>query len=144
MTLTYLHQGLLDDQQHLRSDLTEPARKLAATWVKAGIDPALIEVISEVLARTAAYVRDPFADTHLLLPELHLLGPPELVREFLQAALGDHPSATVLAATACHLLDIAEAMAESVILPELPNMLLKADRSGDAAKQVGMARHLRG
>ena len=49
-----------------------------------------------------------------------------------------------LAALAVHVIDIAEAMALRVFVPELPALSAKSDRTGDAARMVGTARHLKG
>jgi hypothetical protein len=49
-----------------------------------------------------------------------------------------------VAALAVHLLDIAEAAALQVFVPELTKLTARSDRSGNAARRVGSARHLRG
>ncbi len=64
--------------------------------------------------------------------------------ELVTVALSEHCSSEEIAAAAVHVLDIAEQMALHVYVAELPSLLARADRSGDAARKVGIARHLRG
>ena len=62
----------------------------------------------------------------------------------LQASAKEPLNDKGLAALAVHLVDIIEAAALQVFVPELPQLSAKSDRTGDDARRVGKARFLRG
>ena len=139
----YLADGLVQDGK-LRPDSTTRAREVAPLLVEAGVDPAIVELLAEHLARWATGLADNVVTGHAVLTILADLGLPEPLAELVAAALARPTDARGLAALAVHLVDLAEAMAIKIFLPELPALSAKADRSGDAARHVGLARHLKG
>ena len=139
----YLVDGLLASNV-LRSDLDDHAARVARLWLAAGVDPATLELAAEWLARTAAEVGAARVTASSLLRAADWLALAPALRSWLANAVGPGAGAVELAAIAVHLVDIAERLALGVFVPELPAMTAKADRSGDAARQVGLARHLKG
>jgi hypothetical protein len=96
---------------------------ISRAWLAAGVQPAEVELLSECIARgggDVAWIE--LADT---------------VLQWLSEQ-GGGPALALL------LLDIAERMALDQFVPEIPSLLAKADRSGEDARRVGTARHLRG
>jgi hypothetical protein len=79
-----------------------------------------------------------------LLAGIAWLDPPPPLLRFLRAAVADGQDALGLAALAVHLLDLAERTSLEALVPELPALWARSDRTGDAARQVGVARHLKG
>lgn len=141
--LGYLAKGLCTDQG-MRGDLLECVKQVALAWVTAGVDPAPVEVFAEILARAAANLGDGKAGFECFEPSVADLGLPESVVGFVRAALATELTATELAALAVHMVDIAEAAALQIFVPELPRLSARSERTGDAARQVGRARFLRG
>lgn len=141
--LGYLRGGIakLDDAQ-----LDQGALRVARHWVDIGIHAADIEIVSEYLARVAEQLE--------LLPSslpvtnvMHALNAwsvPAVLQDLLSQALTEPLSAEQCARAALHVLDIAERMGLRIYVAELPALLARADRSGDAARMVGVARHLKG
>ncbi len=141
--LEYLRGGLLDGGK-LREDLAEPVRALVRAWVSEGVDPGRVELLAELLARWAAELGEDSVDGEELLAAVAFLALTDPVVELLRVAAAAPLGATDLAALAVHVLDIAEAMALRVFVPELPALSAKSDRTGEAARRVGTARHLKG
>jgi hypothetical protein len=110
----------------------------------AEIDPAIVELVSEHLARSASFLAEGLLTAAELHDGLAGLAPPPLLSELLAAALTRPRRADEVAALAVHLLDVADRMALTVFLPELPALTAKSDRTGGAARNVGLARHLKG
>ncbi len=141
--LDYLAEGLLDGGR-LRPDSPIRAREVAPLLVEGGVDPAVVELLAERLARWATELGDNVVSAHVVRAGIADLELPDPLADLLAAALGRPADARGLAALAVHLVDLAEAMAIRVFLPELPALSAKADRTGGAARQVGLARHLKG
>ena len=141
--LEYLEAGLVEGKS-LREESAKHARRVANTWVAAGVNAACVEVLSEQLARWAYEIGDDVVTTSLVLTVVAYLELPEAVTELLAKAVGEGATATQLAGLAVHIVDISEAMALRVFVAELPALSAKSDRSGDAARKVGLARHLKG
>ncbi len=142
--LSYLGDGLYT-AEGMRADIGAQVQAVAIAWAKAGIDPAQVEIIAEVLARTAAEMaEEDVARFDDVAPALALCDLPELLTRLLRDALAEPAGSVTLAAIAVHLIDIAESMGLQIFIPELPQLAAKSDRSGDAARMVGVARHLRG
>lgn len=139
----YLRNGLLGPAG-LRPELEAGALRIARHWVADGLDPARVEVAAELLARMAEQVADGRLQRVRLLAALEAQGAAAALLELLEVALGEECGGTEVAAAAVHVLDIAEQMALQIYVAELPSLLARADRSGDAARKVGIARHLRG
>ncbi len=144
----------MSDFDYLEAELVAdgaPSWDVAA-WVdatargllEAAVDPAVLELTSEHLARAAAALGDGRLDAASVRAGLaHLELPPALC-ELLEHALARPRAAAELAALAVHLVDVAERLALLVFLPELPSLIAKSDRTGGAARNVGVARHLKG
>ena len=142
--LTYLRDGLYTEAG-MRADLGPHAQRVAIAWTRAGVDPAVIEIVAEALARTATQMApEDVARLDDLGPALALCDVPEPLVALLRGALAEPAGSVTLAALAVHLVDIAESAALQVFVPELPQLAAKSDRTGDAARMVGVARHLRG
>ncbi|MBI5510518.1 MAG: hypothetical protein HY903_17310 [Deltaproteobacteria bacterium] len=141
--LGYLADGLFEDGEP-RTDLEGHAVAVAAVFAAAGVDPASVEILAELLARVAKELGDAVLDGAGILAAAGLVTPPAPVLELLQVASAPGLGARSLAALAVHLVDVAEAMAIRIYVAELPNLTARSDRSGDAARSVGLARHLRG
>ncbi len=141
--LDYLDGGLLDNGE-LRQDTAEPVRRLAHAWLRDGIDPAGVEVASEHLARWADGLGDATVTADRIVSAVGYLELADSVLALLRKALPSPADAKLLAALAVHVLDVAEAMALQVFIPELPALSARSDRTGDAARNVGLARHLKG
>jgi hypothetical protein len=141
--LDYFDRGLLDGAG-LRADLIGHAHQVASAWLDAGVDPAAVEVLAEKLARTAAELGPTVLGGHTLARAVTYLELPGPVVALLDAALAQPLDARSLAALAVHLVDIGEAMAVRLFVAELPALSARADRTGDAARNVGVARHLKG
>ncbi len=124
--------------------LSADVRRLAAAWLAGGVDPARVERMAEHLARWAALLGDTQVGASQLASGLTHLEVPAQVAELLAISSLNTLDATGMAAVAVHLLDIAEAMALATFVPELPALLARSDLSGDAARHVGSARHLKG
>lgn len=145
----YLAAGLVGPSgKGLAPTLAGQADLIARHWLDAGVDLAFVELASELLARWAAGLGQARVGADELVAALATLGPiaPSL-ESFVRcaaAACARGLGATELAALAVHWVDIGEAMAVRVFVPELPSLMARADRSGDAARSVGVARHLRG
>jgi len=139
----YLAAGLVQGGG-LRADLEPHARAVARRWLAEALDPAPIELAAEVLARWAAELRQARLDAAELQSGLAFLGLAPAVKAWLACAAGAGLGATEGAALALHLLDIAERLALCLFLPELPAMCAKAERGAGAARQTGLARHLKG
>lgn len=141
---TYLRDGLYT-AEGMRADIGAQVQVVALAWAKAGIDPAQVEIIAEVLARTAdEMAAEDVARFDDVVPALALCDVPELLTALLREALAEPAGSVTLAAIAVHLIDIAEGIGLQIFIPELPQLAAKSDRSGDAARMVGVARHLRG
>ncbi len=141
--LDYLDAGLLNEGG-LRQDMAEPVRRLAHAWLGDGIDAAGIEMASEHLARWARDLGEATVSADRIVSTVDYLGLSDSVLALLRRALPAPAEAKLLAALAIHLLDVAEAMALQIFIPELPALSARSDRSGDAARNVGLARHLKG
>ncbi|MEM6531556.1 MAG: hypothetical protein AAF654_02985 [Myxococcota bacterium] len=136
--MDYLAPGLLENGK-LRAELEAGALATARRWVADGHDPQAVECLAELLARIAEQLGEQS------LPRAELVAAFERpVRGLLEVALPDPAPQLHVAAAAVHVLDIAEQMALKVYLAELPSLIARADRTGDAARNVGIARHLRG
>jgi len=141
-SMEYLQKGLIDGGK-LRDDLMPHVRTLAASWIETGVDVGVVDILAEHLARWAVELEAPVGFEQIAAGTAYLDLAPD-VTELLREAVGQQASATELAALAVHLVDIAEAMALVIFVPELPALSAKADRTGDAARMVGVARHLKG
>ncbi|MEZ4273571.1 MAG: hypothetical protein R3C68_19675 [Myxococcota bacterium] len=139
----YLKDGLLI-QGAMRDDLLPHAHRLALTWIEQSIDPACIEILAETLARTAAELGEVQIAGSTLMESIHWIGLSPELEEFMRAATHEPLDSTGLIALGVHLVDIAERSALRVFVPELTALTAKSDRSGEAARRVGAARHLRG
>ena len=139
----YLAEGILDGGK-LRDDLAHGARSVANAWVAEGVAVARVEILAEYLARWASFLGEDEVGVPDITSALAHLSLDKSVIDFLEVALGKSGNANRLAALAIHLVDVAEAMALEIFVPELPALSAKADRSGDAARNVGVARHLKG
>jgi len=141
--LVYLSRGLLDGGK-LRTDLGEPTLAVSEAWTLAGVDPAAVELLSEFLARLSRELGDAKIDALGLLAATAFTEAPAPVLELVQTAAVSPLDGRALAALAVHLVDIVEAMAIKIYVSELPALVAKSDRTGEAARSVGLARHLRG
>jgi hypothetical protein len=141
--LSYLDGGLLRDGR-LREDLVEPGRRVATAWLRAGISAATVEIIAEQLARWAELLAQQHVAAGELLAVVGELTPARGVAELVRTAVPGGATRLELGALAVHLLDVAEAMALQTYVPELPSLHARSDLSGDAARNVGLARHLKG
>lgn len=141
--LSYLDGGLLRDGR-LRDDLVEPGRRVATAWLRAGISAAAIEIVAEQLARWGELLGQQRVPTAGLLAVVGELTPARGVTELVRTAIPSGATRLELGALAVHLLDVAEAMALQTYIPELPSLHARSDLSGDAARNVGLARHLKG
>lgn len=142
--LSYLDSGLLEGGE-LRPELDGEAIAVAKAWLEVGVQPQVVELLSETLARIAAELDDDATvdpETIGEATEWLNLDPPVL--RWLARALTSVFSRIHLAALAVHSLDVAEQMALTVYVAEMPALSTRSDRSGDAARKVGMARHLKG
>ena len=139
----YLASGLVT-QGGLRSGLEREVVSVADAWTRAGISPSLVEILGELCARAASVLPQASVDRSQLLAGSAFLDLPAPLRQLLDAATVASLDPTTLAALAVHLVDIAEAMAIGVYVPELPALSAKADRTGDAARSIGVAKHLKG
>ena len=136
--------GGLIGTEGLRPELPPLVAREALAWLEAGVDPAVVELASELVARLASHLGTDTADAAALETALvHLAPPPQLVA-LVRAAAPRPLVALEVAALAVVLVDISERAALEVFVPELPALTAKSDRSGDAARRVGAARHLRG
>ncbi len=140
---SYLSQSLLAGGS-LRDDLAGHARAVARLFTNAGIDPTLVELLAEMLARLATELGNAKVDALDLTAATAFIEPPGPVIELLQTAATTPLGRPPLAALAIHLVDIAEEMAMEMYIAELPALTAKSDRTGEAARSVGVARHLRG
>lgn len=143
----YLAAGLVAPSgKGLAPTLVGQADVVARAWLEVGVDLALVELASELFARWAAGLGRARVSAEELVSALASLGAVDSpLDSFVRAAAGARGfGATELAALAVHWVDIGEAMAVRVFVPELPSLMARADRSGDAARSVGVARHLRG
>jgi hypothetical protein len=139
----YLKGPLIEDgapswEVHSWSEAT------AAALIEAGVDSAVVELASEHLARVAKLVDRARLGADEVCLGLEFLALPDAMLALLRVALATPRSADEVAALAVHLVDLAEHMALLVYLPELPGLTAKSDRSGGAARNVGVARHLKG
>ncbi|MEM6730423.1 MAG: hypothetical protein AAF658_02640 [Myxococcota bacterium] len=140
----YLRNGVLDHGA-LAPSLEAGSLAVARAWLKASVDPADVELVSEFCARVAEQLGDARVNVSELNRGVESQRGPSQTQELLHAAFSSGAAeSTELAAAAVHLLDIAEHMALEIYVAELPSLLARADRSGDAARKVGIARHLRG
>jgi hypothetical protein len=139
----YLEQGLVENGE-LRRDLEAHSERVAQAWLAARVEPAAVEVASEQVARWALALGEARVDAALLERGLGWLALPAAVRSWMAAAAARPLGAAELAALAVHLVDIVERLALLVFLPELPALTAKADRTGGAARSVGVARYLKG
>jgi hypothetical protein len=143
--LAYLDGGLVRAGR-LRDDLAASARSVATGWLQEGVEAAAVELLAEQLARWATLLGEATANPEEVVVVVEGItrvpGVADLVRA---AAMAAAPLTRLeLGAIAVHLLDIAEAMALQTYIPELPALHARSDRSGDAARNVGLARHLKG
>lgn len=136
--------GAFVEGRDLAAALKRETRRVAAAWRHRQIDAAVLEVLSELLARTAQALNDSSLTATELAPAWESLSTPPEVVQWLEAALATPRTSLEVAALAVHLIDIAEDMALAVFVPELPSLATKSDRTGDAARNVGVARYLRG
>lgn len=141
--LDYL-RGPLTEGKDLAPAVHAMTRTVAMAWRAHGIDPAVLEVASELLARVASELGEEQASWAELEEVCSDLDLHANVRAWLAAALATPRRPTEVAALAVHLVDVAEVMALAMFVPELPRLAAKSDRTGDAARNVGVARHLRG
>ena len=141
--LDYLHRGLLL-AGGLNPELEAHVVAVAEAWTHAGVDPAAAEILAEVMARMAHELGDATIDAQTLLSATAFVTPPAPVGNLMQVAAASPLDAQSLAALAVHLVDIVEAMAIEIYVPELPALTAKSDRTGAAARSIGVAKHLRG
>jgi len=139
----YLRDGLLE-QGAMRTDLQQDIANVAGVWLAAGIEPVGLEAFSELLARTARSLGDDQVGSGDLIDLARANRLPDTVSDWLKSACSRPLGETALAALAVHLIDIVEACALRIYIPELAALSAKSDRSGDAARRTGAARHLRG
>ncbi|MCK5690028.1 hypothetical protein KAI87_12200 [Myxococcota bacterium] len=119
---------------------------IARFFLEQKTDPAILEILSETLARTAEFLD---ADKTIAHDDLDIglawLALPDTVIQMVKAFADDTPrSRQELVVFALHLVDIAERLALFVFIPELSALSDKAERTGEAARAVGLARHLKG
>jgi hypothetical protein len=143
VSYAFLGPGLLAGGT-IRTDLAAPVAEVALAWLEAGIDPAAVEIAAELVARLAAQLGEERAGAEDLVLALEPLGVPAELVALVRAAAPQPLGATEVAALGVLLVDIAERAALELFVPELPALTAKSDRSGDAARRVGAARHLRG
>ena len=96
------------------------------------------------LARLSRELGTSPIDALTLLSVTAFTDPASPVLELLQTAAASPMDGRSVAALAVHLVDVVEAMAIKIYVPELPGLVAKSDRTGEAARSVGLARHLRG
>jgi hypothetical protein len=138
-----LERGLLSKEGKPR-DLTDQARTSAEALLIAGVDAGLVDVIAEHIARLAeALTTEKVTLTHIK-DILEHLAPPPAFFDAVGPAFTRPLGRAALAALALHIVDIAECMAFAIFTPELPSISARSDRSGDAARSVGVAKRLRG
>lgn len=141
--LDYLNEGLIDTKG-LRDALQPHVAEIAQAWRAEHIEPAGIELVAEMLARWASNLSDAAVSGQQLVAGVLFLTPAKPVLDLIEKA-GQKPLRRVaLAGLAVHLVDIAERLALEIYVPELPALHAKSDRTGDAARHVGVARHLKG
>ena len=128
----------------MRDDLVEPARRVANGWLRAGVEATAIELLAERVARWADLLTDLTVSTDEVVQVVAEVTSSRVVGALVRAATPATATSLDLGALAVHLLDIAEAMALQTFVPELPALHARSDRSGDAARNVGLARHLKG
>lgn len=143
-SFAYLSANLLDDKSNLEPSIIEHTAQSASKLLAGGIDPALLEVLSEQLARIGAYLQKDTLNAAALLEFLKYLELPANLVDLLTQAFCTPRGSTETGAIAVHVLDIAERLALLIYVPELSAMAKKSDRTGDAARSVGLARHLKG
>lgn len=141
--MSELFKGLLDERGAPR-DLSDDARGTATTLVAAGIDPGVVDLVAEHLARWADVLGTESASFSAVEKALEHLALPTQILEAISPAFSLPLEKASLAALALYLVDVSELMALAVYVPELPNISAKADRSGGAARSVGVAKRLRG
>lgn len=140
-----LADGLLGADGKPR-DVSALATDAGKRFVELGIDPSLVDLFAECLARWADGL-DPVSarvDVKVFRELASELGVPAEVVDALAQAFTRQLNKAELAALAMHVVDITEAMAFAVFGPELPALSAKADRSGGAARSAGVAKRLRG
>ena len=138
----YLDENVLE-QDSLNPIFLENVSVVARAWLQAQVEPGVVEFLSEVVARSAHYLRAPMSwEQFEIVLEHHTLH--VSIQELLRKFFNEPVEAVALAALAVHLLDIAERMALEMYVAELPALMARSDRSGDAARRVGAARHLKG
>lgn len=140
--LQYLDSGLLG-QNGLRPEVEAAAGEMAAAWLEAGVLPQTVECLAEFCARWARQLDAAQVDHATFDAATAWLAPAQPVVELAHRAL-QQGTAAELSALGVHLLDIAEQMAMVLYVPELPWLFAKGERTGDAARSVGLAQHLRG
>jgi hypothetical protein len=126
-------------------DLETEIRLSAEGFRQADVIAQEVERLAEVLALSARFMDE---DSSFSQADGLALARAQCVHaslgEWLAYAFSKAQTKHEVMARAIHLLDVAERLALHIYVPELPKLNQKSDRSGDAARQVGVARHLRG
>jgi len=143
LDLAYLAGGCLGERG-MRPEVTREAPRVAQALVAAGVDVTRLDLATEHLARLAQHLGDDVVSADALADLVRPFELPPPVEALLRAAAPQALDADALAALAVHLVDIVEAAALQVFIPELPQLTAKSDRTGDDARRVGKARFLRG
>jgi hypothetical protein len=141
--VAYLNRGLVVDGK-IRADLAPHILAVGEAWATAGVDPTAVELLSEYMARLSCELGDARIDALALLSATAFADLPTPVLELVQAVAASPLDRRSVAALAVHLVDIVETMAIKLYVPELPALVAKSERTGEAARSVGVARHLRG
>ena len=141
--MSELEKGVLNKDGTPR-DLADQARISAEALLAAGVDPSLLDVIAEHFARHAEALTTEKVTLNHIKDALAHLTPPPAVIDALAPAFIRPLGRAALAALALHVVDISECMAFAIFTPELPSISARSDRSGDAARSVGVAKRLRG
>ncbi len=152
----YLMQQEKGSESDLHEGAVEHGRQAAHYLIREQVHPALMELAAETIARMAKVLIDEQAlnkdknakpikvFSKAVLEAINYIGLPQPALSLVRLASARGLTPVRLAALGFHVLDIAEAMAQLVYVPELPALNAKSDRSADAARHVGAARHLRG
>lgn len=144
MTLwSHLSRTLLS-AEGLEKQLEAHVSPTAQALLAAGVEPATLESLAELLARWGAELGATRADAADFQELTSYLVLPEPLTALAQRAFAEPLAGIEVAALAIHLLDVAERLALLVLVPELPSLSAKAERTGEAARSVGLAKHLKG
>ena len=142
----YLRAGLLEGNK-MREDLLVHARDTARIWLERKIDPSVIEILAENLARMARHLpaqEGIVMGAKACVEGLSWIGNPQEVSDFIRMGVGEGATRVELMALAVHVLDVAESMALEMYAQELPALTAKSERSAESARSVGAALFLRG